>query len=406
MWRRFAALCLASAAWSGIAFAQDVPAEDEAAFAAFVESFRIDAVASGIDPAFYDREMATAAPLPSVREAQANQPEFVKPVWDYVDRAASSSRKERGREGLAEHAALLNAIGTEYAVPPELIVAIWGLESSFGAFSGNTDVLSALGTIAYKGRRQTFGREQLLAALHILQDGHATRKTLRGAWAGAMGQTQFIPTTYRAYAVDHDGDGDKDLWSDPGDIFASTANYLSAVGARSGLPWGFEVTLPDDFDYAEAVRTNRQSVGHWLAAGVEVPSGSIADRIDLNERAAIIVPAGAAGPAFLVTDNFRAILRYNNATSYALGVGVLSDAIAGRNTALSRGWPRDDRLLTYDERVALQEALAERGYDPGPVDGIIGSGTRRALRAWQRDEALSADGYASAAVLTQLGGGK
>lgn len=388
----------------GAAAAQEVPEEDAAAFAAFVDAFRIDAVAAGIEPALYDREMATAAPLPSVRRAQANQPEFVKPVWDYVDRAASPSRMTRGRAGLAEHRALLDEVSARYGVPPEMIVAIWGLESSFGAFSGDTDILSALGTLAYKGGRQDFGRTQLVAALRILQEGHADRDKLRGAWAGAMGQTQFIPTTYLAYAVDHDGDGDKDLWTDPGDVFASTANYLAEVGARPGLPWGLEVTLPDGFDYAQAVRTNRRSVGEWMTAGVEGASGSIAERLDLNEQAAVIVPAGASGPAFLVTDNFRAALRYNPATSYALGVGVLSDAVAGRDTALVRDWPRGDRPLAYDERVALQERLAEAGYDPGPVDGIVGAGTRRALRAWQADQGLPADGYASATVLERLSG--
>ena len=383
---------------------QDRAPEDEQSFAEFVAQFRIDAVAAGVDPSLYDREMATAVPLPTVRKAQDNQPEFVRPMWDYVEGATSAARVRGGRAGLAEHEALLSEVGAAHGVAPEVMVAIWGMESSYGRIMGDTDILSALGTLAYRGGRQDFGRAQLVAALEIIQEGEADRSQLKGSWAGAMGQTQFIPTTYRDYAVDHDGDGDKDLWSDHGDVFASTANYLSRSGYRAGVPWGFEVTLPDGFDYALAERSVRRTVGEWLLAGVEAPTGPVSERIDLNERVSIILPAGANGPAFLVTDNFRAILRYNNSTAYALGVARLSDAVAGRELTLAQDWPRTDRPLTRTERMALQERLAQRGYAPGPVDGIVGAGTRRALRAWQRDEGLPADGYASAAVLERLGG--
>ena len=409
--RRMIAAMAAMVAFGGAALAQasaedraESRAEDLQAFAAFVDQFRIDAVAAGIDPALYDREMSTAAPLPTVRRAQDNQPEFVKPMWDYVDRATSAARIKGGREGFSEAEAILRDVSAAYGVEPEALVAIWGMESSYGRFMGDTDVLSALGTLAYKGGRQDFGRNQLIAALRILQEGYATRDTLKGSWAGAMGQTQFIPTTYLGHAVDHDGDGDKDIWSDHGDVFASTANYLAKSGWRAELPWGFEVRLPDGFEYALAERSVKRSVGDWLTMGVEAGEGSVSERIDLNERVSIILPAGASGPAFLITDNFRAILRYNNSTAYALGVAKLSDAVAGRETALVQDWPRGDRPLSRAEKIALQQALLDGGYQPGPVDGIVGAGTRRALRAWQRDVGLPADGYASAAVLERLRG--
>ncbi|WP_051881398.1 lytic murein transglycosylase [Parvularcula oceani] len=378
--------------------------EAEPDFGTFREQFRIDAVAAGISPNLYDEQMATVKPLPVILKRNDNQPEFVRPLWDYVDGALSEARIRGGLEGYASEADLLNTIEAEYGVDAETLVAIWGMESSFGRIMGDEDVLSALSTLAYQGRRQSFGRTQLIAALRILQNGDARREQLQGSWAGAMGQTQFIPTTYLAHAVDHDGDGKKDLWSDRGDVFASTANYLSRSGYRADLPWGFEVVLPEGFDFAQADRSVGRSVAHWQSAGVTRPGGALSDRIDLNETVSIILPAGANGPAFLVTDNFRAILRYNNATAYALAVGFLSDAVAGRSQPLANDWPRDDRPLTLAERKALQETLSGLGYEPGPVDGIIGAGTRKALRSWQRDNGLPADGYASALILSRLMG--
>ena len=386
---------------AALAQAEPAPAPD---FDAFRQNFRAEAVAAGIEPALYDREMATATPLPSVVKANDNQPELVKPVWDYIERAVSPARVEGGREGLAAHRALLAEVEAEYGVPAETIVAIWGMESSYGRFQGDKDVLSALGTLAYDGRRQAFGREQLIGALTILQKGYADRATLKGSWAGAMGQTQFIPTTYLRHAVDRDGDGDKDIWTDHGDVFATTANYLAHSGFKADTPWGFEVAVPEGFDYALADRSVRRSLGDWMAMGVAAADGDTVSKADLNARVSIIMPAGAAGPAFAVTDSFRAILKYNNSTSYALGVARLSDALAGRDTALARDWPRGDRPLTRDEREQLQQALTDRGYAPGPVDGIVGAGTRRALRAFQRDNGLPADGYASAAMLEALTG--
>ncbi|MEM9233403.1 MAG: lytic murein transglycosylase [Pseudomonadota bacterium] len=398
MFRAFGMMAAALATVTGAA-AQEI---DEAKFDAFVESFKAEATAKGVSAATYEREMSSVSPVPVVIERNNNQPEFSRPIWGYLDSAVSDRRISDGLNNTAAHAATLDAIEAKYGVDKEIIGAIWGLESSYGRILGDYDILSALTTLAYDGRRQSFGRSQLLGALKIIDNGYARRDQLKGSWAGAMGQTQFIPTTYLDYAVDENGDGLRDLWADHADVFASTANYLSRSGYEVDKPWGFEVTLPEGFDYADASLRAEKTVGRWSQLGVTTPMGSLADRTDFNANASIIVPAGAKGPAFMVFDNFRAIMRYNNSTSYSLGIGLLSDAIAGRAQPLSAEWPRDDRPLSLSERKALQQALADRGYNPGPVDGIIGAGTKAALRQWQKDQGLAADGYASAKTLEAI----
>jgi membrane-bound lytic murein transglycosylase B len=380
------------------------PAEAED-FDSWKTSFRAQAIAAGISADTYDREMATVTPLERVLELNANQPEFTRSIWDYLDSAVSDKRVSNGLNNYNANLDLLNLIEASYGVDAETIVAIWGLESSYGAIQGNHDTLSALATLGHEGRRTSFGRTQLVGALKILDRSYADRTQLKGSWAGAMGQTQFIPTTYLDYAIDHDGDGRRDLWGNLGDVFASTANYLSRSGYTANEPWGFEVSLPADFEYAQAGRQNRRTVAEWASDGItRADTTPLTDNIDLNARASVLVPAGASGPAFIVFDNFRAILRYNNATSYALGIGLLSDQIAGRAKPLSKPWPRSDRALSLTERKALQQALTNKGYNPGGIDGIIGAGTRKALRQWQKDNNLPADGYASAAVLAKLQG--
>ncbi|MCI5043355.1 MAG: lytic murein transglycosylase [Aquisalinus sp.] len=369
----------------------------------WLQEFRSEALAKGISQATYDREMATVEPVQRVLELNDNQPEFVKGVWDYLDTAVSDTRISNGLNNAAANEALLDRIEEAYGVDKEIIVAIWGLESSYGAIMGSYDVLSALATLGHEGRRTSFGRSQLIGALKIIDREYADRTQLKGSWAGAMGQTQFIPTTYLESAVDYDGDGRRDLWSNLGDVFASTANYLSRSGYTANEPWGFEVMLPEGFDYALADRSNRQMVASWAQLGIERADGKeLTEDIDLNAMGYLIVPAGAEGPAFLVFNNFRAILRYNNSTSYALGIGLLSNHIAGDAKPLVQSWPREDRPLSLSERKSLQEALSQRGYNPGPVDGIIGAGTKAALRKWQHDQGMPADGYASSTVLTKL----
>lgn len=378
------------------------PAVAQDPVAAFIASFRIDALAAGVSASTYDREMASVVVVPTVIKRNDNQPEFARPVWGYLESAVSARRIADGKANMALRQADLDVVASKYNVNAAIIAAIWGLESSYGQIMGDFDILSALTTLAYDGRRQRFGRQQLIGALKIIDKGYATREKLVGSWAGAMGQTQFIPTTYLDYAIDEDADGRRDLWTDHADIFASTANYLARSGFDATTPWGFEVVLPIDFDYSQSGLGVKKPVVLWSSIGVMPAQGASGEKADLNTTASIIVPAGAKGPAFMVFDNFRAILRYNNSTSYALGVSLLSNELAGGSSALKQDWPRDDRPLSRTERKALQQALADRGFDPGPVDGIIGAGTKKALRTWQRSADLPADGYASHKMLEAL----
>lgn len=371
-------------------------------FADWLDGFRAEAAAAGVSPEIIALAFDGLEANERVFELNDSQPEHARAVWDYLDSALSEKRLADGRMRLAENRGLLAEIEGSYGVAAEVIISIWGLESSYGKLPGDYDAIEALATLAWQGRRTAYGRAQLIGALKILQNGYAGRAELKGSWAGALGQTQFIPTTYLAYAVDHDGDGRRDIWSNLGDIFASTANYLAASKYRVGAPWGVEVFLPDGFDYALADADVRHALAEWAAMGVSAARGRLIGVLDPNLRGRIILPAGARGPAFLVFENFEAILKYNNSTAYALAVNLLAERIARDGPGLAASWPREDRALTLDERKALQQALKDKGFDPGPVDGIIGAQTRRALRDWQRTENLPADGYASADTLMRL----
>ncbi len=375
---------------------------DEPGFEDWLKGFRSEAAAAGIRRDVIEIAFDDVVMNKRVFELNDNQPEFARAVWEYLDGALSAKRIADGRAKISENKALLDRVEAEFGVDKEIIAAIWGLESSFGAVMGDYDVFSALATLAWKGRRTAYGREQLIGALKILQNGFADRGQLRGSWAGAMGQTQFIPTTYLVYAVDHGGDGKRNIWTDLDDVFASTANYLRASGFRDGAPWGFEVTLPQGFDYALADVDVSKAAIEWAGAGVRGVNVNLAADIDPNTHGRILLPAGAKGPAFLVFENFEAILKYNRSTSYALAVGLLADHFADRQRPIVASWPRTDRALTLDERKALQQALKDKGFDPGPIDGVIGASTKRALKAWQQSAGVPADGYASLDTLTRL----
>ncbi len=386
-----------------LALAAASPARaDEPSFGEWLKGFRAQAAAAGIRSDVIDMAFDGVVMNQRVFELNDNQPEFSRSVWDYVDGAVSERRIADGLARVAENNALLDRIEAEFGVDQEIVAAIWGLESSYGKLMGDHDVIGALATLGWKGRRTAYGREQLIGALKILQNGYATRDQLKGSWAGAMGQTQFIPTTYLVYAVDHGGDGQRNIWTDLDDVFASTANYLAASKYVHGARWGVEIVLPEGFDFAMADASVRKPVIEWAGAGVSARRLNLATDIDPNTRGRIFLPAGARGPAFLVFENFEAILKYNQSTSYALAVSLLSDQIAGRNEPILAEWPRTDRALSLAERKALQQALKDKGFDPGPVDGVIGAGTKKALKAWQKSEGLPADGYASLDTLTRL----
>ena len=360
------------------------------------DQFRSDALASGISASTFDRAFADIQPDPSVIEADRSQPEFSRPVWQYLEGAISPTRVRNGQRLLNEHAATLGKIEARYGVDRETLVAVWGLESSFGQIMGDKSVIRSLATLAHEGRRPTFARSQLLAALQIIQNGDISPERMRGSWAGAMGQTQFIPTTYNTHAVDFDGDGRRDIWSSSTDALASAAHYLQASGWKTQQPWGFEVQLPERFDYALADHELRKPLSEWKQLGVSgVPAGQ-----DLA-MASLLLPAGHRGPAFLVLDNFRAILRYNNSSAYALAIGLLSDRFQGRGQ-ITGAWPRGEQPLSRSERLELQERLGASGYAPGEPDGIIGANTRRAIREFQQQLGWPADGHATQELLGQL----
>lgn len=367
-------------------------------FSEWQTDFRAQALKAGINPLVFDNAFAGITPDMSVIKADRSQPEFSRPVWEYLDGALSPLRVRNGQRLLEQNAELLGRIEQRYGVDRQALVSVWGMESNFGSFQGNKSVIRSLATLAYEGRRPEFAQSQLIAALKIIQEGDISPEKMLGSWAGAMGQTQFIPTTYETHAVDFDGDGRRDIWNSSADALASTAHYLQSSGWKQGQPWGFEVTLPAGFDYALADGAIKKSVAEWQKLGVKVPASAAGSE---QLSAALLLPAGYRGPAFLVLDNFRAILRYNNSSSYALAVGLLSQRFNGGGTILA-DWPKDDRPLSRSERVELQMLLSQRNYDAGNADGIIGANTRKAIRSAQQAMGWPADGYPSHKLLESL----
>jgi lytic murein transglycosylase len=375
------------------------PRQTDPMFRAWVDDFRPLARAAGIPDAVIDSAFAHARYLPDVIERDRNQAEFVMTIWDYLDRTLSESRIANGRDALRLHGDTLERIEAHYGVEKEVVAAIWGMESAYGTHRGDTHIVSALATLAYDGRRASFFEQQLISALKIIASGDVNPGDMTGSWAGAMGHTQFIPTSYEALAVDFTGDGKRDIWSDdPTDALASTAAYLAHHGWTKGMPWGVEVTVPAGFDYAQAGKDTKKMPSDWARLGVVGTDG--APVRDFGS-ASLLLPAGAQGAAFLVFKNFRAIAAYNAADAYVLGVGHLSDRLAGKGPLTSE-WPRGDRSLTFSERQELQRRLTAHGYDTQGVDGRIGPMTMSALKSYQRSAGLAPDGYASLSVLKRL----
>ncbi len=371
----------------------------EAGFAAWVAGFRPRALAAGITGQTFDDAFRDARFDPAVVEKDRNQSEFTKSIWDYLDSAVSDERVENGQAALQDNLALLERIEATYGVDKQVVVAVWGLESAYGTYRGTYPLIGTLATLAFDTRRGAFFEEQLLAALTILQNGDVDAAAMTGSWAGAMGHTQFIPTSYLAHAVDFTGDGRRDIWSDdPADALASTAAYLANAGWQTGKPWGVEVTLPPGFDYGDTGERVKKPVAGWQALGVRTAEGGA---LPDHGPASVLLPAGARGAAFLVFANFGAIERYNAADAYVIGVGHLADRIAGA-PPIRAAWPRQDRVLSFDERVELQRRLATAGFDPGVADGKIGPNTIAAVRAFQRSIGAVPDGYASLGVLQKL----
>ncbi|MBA4111620.1 MAG: lytic murein transglycosylase [Leptothrix sp. (in: Bacteria)] len=374
----------------------DVPVEQR--FARWVANFRETARAAGIDEATLNSALDGVQLRHRAVEADRAQPEFTRTLWDYLDAVVSPQRVAMGQQKLQELRPETEAATTSHGVPGPILMAVWGIESNYGGNYGDVPVIDALATLGFEGRREAWARGELLAALKILKQGDIDRARMIGSWAGAMGQTQFMPSSYLAYAVDADGDGRRDIWGSMADVLASTANYLAKSGWRADEPWGLEVQLPAGFDPARADPAVQQSSAQWAAEGVkamgDAPWPALAD-------ASILLPAGARGPAFIVGRNYRTILRYNNSTSYALTVCLLAQRIGG-GKGVQAAWPVDLRALTRAEMLALQTALNQRGFDSGTPDGQMGPATRKALRAFQRSVGLPEDGYPTADLLNRL----
>ncbi|MTH76697.1 lytic murein transglycosylase [Paracoccus aestuariivivens] len=370
----------------------------EAGFQNWVQSFRPRALAAGVSPQVFDSAMSSAHFQPSIVTLDGKQSEFSKPIWEYLDGAVGGSRISTGRQMSARYSSTLSAIEARYGVPREIVLAVWGMESNFGANRGNTQTVPALATLAYDGRRGEFFAGELVAALRIIQAGDVDSSHMVGSWAGAMGHTQFMPSSFLSHAVDFNGDGRRDIWSDdPTDSLASTASYLRENGWRPGQPWGAEVVLPQGFDYNQVSKSITKSGSQWVSMGVRTASGGAVP------SGAILAPAGARGPAFVITENFRAILKYNASDSYALAVSYLGDAIAGRS-GIRGSWPRGDRTLSNSEKAEIQRLLMARGFDTGGVDGKLGSKSVEAVKAYQRSRGLVPDGYADSNLLGMLRG--
>lgn len=377
--------------------AADAAAQPEGeTFADWRSGFRERLIASGAEEATAAAMLDGLQPEMRIIERDRSQPEFVRPLWSYLDIAASDLRIRNGRDAFSENRDDVDAVAAHFGVRAEILIAIWGLESSYGAIPGNNDIVQALATLAWEGRRRDWAEAQLVAVAEMLESGYATREQLTGSWAGAMGQMQFIPTTYLERAHDWDGDGRRDIWTDPADALASAANLLSRAGWRDGEPAIREVRVPEGFDFAAWDPDQSRLVSEWAMRGLRPASGEWqAD--DLMRAARLELPAGGQAPGFLTFPNFRVIKRYNNSTSYAIGVAHLADRIAG-DPALVGPWPENNPPLTRGQTREVQATLNALGFDSGTPDGLAGPNTRAALRDFQRANGHLADGYLGRAM--------
>lgn len=377
-----------------------------AAMDAWRVSFASRAAAQGRDPAAIRAVLDGISPLEIYLSSDfqtastgiADQAEFAKPIWEYLRTAVSNSRKMRGADKLVVNDGLFDQLETAYGVDRQVLTAIWGMETNFGSFMGTNDAANALANMAVEGRRRSFAEGELIALMKILERGEARRSDMTSGWAGAMGHTQFMPSTFLAHAQDFTGDGLKDVWDSEADALASAANYLSVSGYEPGEPWGLEVNLPEGFDYAVANGQDRR-VSSWQSMGVSFARAG--DGADSAKFAELWVPAGHRGPKFLLFKNFDVFKTYNRADSYALAVGLLSDGVLGKEGPLT-AWPTDLRPLTIAQVKQLQAGLNELGHDAGPVDGIAGRGTKGALRRFQAANGFIADGFPTTEMLAYV----
>ncbi len=368
----------------------------DVAFDRFVTDFRATALAQGISSAVYGAAMSGIHRNPQVELLNQEQPEFVRPIWSYLDNATSPVRVAQGQREASEQAAALATIEANFGVPREILLSIWGNETNYGANTGSFNLFEALSTLAYDGARTEFAKHELLAALQMTQQEHLDPKQMNSSWAGAFGQLQMLPSTFLKSAVDGDGDGKRDLWHSVPDALASAASELASNGWQRGSGWGYEVRLPTDFPYELADGETLKPIAEWTRLGVRAADGTPLPASP--QEGSIYIPAGRRGPGFMTFANFKVILKYNNAVSYALAVCVLGDLIAGR-PGIQGSWPREEAPLSRDERIAFQTALLKLGFDPGKIDGVLGRGVKAALRQYQRTHGMPADGFPTLGLL-------
>ncbi len=380
--------------------APDVSPAGLATFKTCLSGLRPQAIAAGVSSTTFDRYTSGLQPDPEVPGFLDRQPEFTTPIWDYLAGLVDDERVADGRAMLAKHATTLAKVQSRYGVDPATVVAVWGVESNYGRNTGKRPLLVSLSTLSCEGRRQAFFRGEFFATLRILQDGDVDADKLTGSWAGAFGQTQFMPSTFRRIAVDFDGDGRRDLIGNAADALGSTANYLHASGWRNGQPWGHEVRLPAGYTPPVTGRKSKRPLSAWARDGVVRADGSAIPATDTT--AGLLLPAGRNGPAFLVLRNFDAIYSYNAAESYSLAIALLSDRLRGKPGLVAQ-WPTDDPGLSRAERREMQTLLLARGHDIGAVDGMIGSKSRAAIEEEKRRHSITpVDGRAGHKLLDAL----
>lgn len=381
-----------------------VPSYDPAAFNAWLAAAAAEARTEGISEATIRGVLLRIKPVPKVLVLDQKQPEFTQTFWTYAANATNNDRVAQGRAALTARAALFQAVQARYGVQPSILAAFWGMETGYGKIMGDFSTVDALATLAFEGRRADLFRAEMFAALKLIDSGRTPASQLRGSWAGAFGNMQFMPSSALTYGVDGDGDGRIDLRGSVPDALFSAGNFLQALHWRAGQSWGRQVALPLHFDIGAAGLGNRHAVADWAAAGVTHIDGTPLDTADQAAAAggaALVLPAGVKGPAFLVFDNFRVIMNWNHSVLYALSVGLLSDRLAGL-PPMQGVQPVDDRPLSRNEMIELQTRLANAGYAIGKTDGLAGGQTLEAVKAYQRKHGLPPDGYPDPSLLAAV----
>ncbi|MFC1665702.1 lytic murein transglycosylase [Pseudomonadota bacterium] len=370
----------------------------EQTFDLWLEELKQEAIIKGITKKTLAATLSDLSPQPKVLELDRWQPEFSQTFTRYLKKRVTEERIARGKELLSKHQILLKKMQGKYSVQPEYLVSFWGLESNYGDYTGGFSTIRALATLAYDTRRSVFFRKELFAALRIIDSGHVKADQMSSSWAGALGQLQFMPSTFENYGIDGNGDGKIDLWNTLEDVFASAANYLSKFGWKDNQRWGREIQLPDNFNYSLAQSSISYSMSEWKKLGITLANGQKLPQITMT--GSIVLPAGASGPAFLTHKNFRTTMVWNRSSYYAIAVGHLADRFVGGETI--QNMPINEKALSRDEIKELQQKLNKYGFDSGTVDAILGPKTKHAIRAFQQKNKLPADGYASHEILTLL----